>query len=158
MFVLQGRRDPKKSDFSPVVQTSHRLGPGPTHNSRESASFDLGSMRESKDNKLSNHRLSHVPAVFPYEGLNFLDKICQHLDYSFPMKAVLLSLLSSNSIVTRLDFSLSASTLNDSYQTSRTFFLQEFEAAKKMGSSGPGQNSVDSLDTVHKNTSSASRV
>ena len=68
MFVLQGRRDPKKSDFSPVVQTSHRLGPGPTHNSRESASFDLGSMRESKDNKLSNHRLSHVPAVFPYEG------------------------------------------------------------------------------------------
>ena len=66
MCVLQGRRDPKKSDFSPVVQTSHRLGPGPTHNSRES--FDLGSMRESKDNKLSNHRLSHVPAVFPYEG------------------------------------------------------------------------------------------
>ena len=66
MFVLQGRRDPKKSDFSPVVQTSHRLGPGPTHNSRES--FDLGRMRESKDNKLSNHRLSHVPAVFPYEG------------------------------------------------------------------------------------------
>merc|ERR1719370_1291556 len=66
--VLQGRRDPKKSDFSPVVQTSHRLGPGPTHNSRESASFDLASMRESKDNKLSNHRLSHVPAVFPYEG------------------------------------------------------------------------------------------
>ena len=104
MFVLQGRRDPKKSDFSPVVQTSHRLGPGPTHNSRESANFDLGSMRESKDNKLSNHRLSHVPAVFPYEGLNFLDKICQHLDYSSPMKAVLLSLLSSNSIVTRFDF------------------------------------------------------
>ena len=68
MCVLQGRRDPKKSDFSPVVQTSHRLGPGPTHNSRESASFDLGSRRESKDNKLSNHRLSHVPAVFPYEG------------------------------------------------------------------------------------------
>ena len=102
MFVQQGRRDPKKSDFSPVVQTSHRLGPGPTHNSRES--FDLGSMRESKDNKLSNHRLSHVPAVFPYEGLNFLDKICQHLDYSSPMKAVLLSLLSSNNIVTRFGF------------------------------------------------------
>jgi len=104
--VLQGRRDPKKSDFSPVVQTSHRLGPGPTHNSRESASFDLGSMRESKDNKLSNHRLSHVPAVFPYEG-----------------RAALFAEL-------------------------QQYSDQEFEAAKKMGSSGPGQNSVDSLDTV----------
>ena len=77
---------------------------------------------------------------------------------SSPMKAVLLSLLSSNSTVTRFDFSLSVSTPNESYQTSRTFFLQEFEAAKKMGSSGPGQNSVDSLDTVNKNTSSASRA
>merc|ERR1712223_2287974 len=104
--VLQGRRDPKKSDFSPVVQTSHRLGPGPTHNSRESANFDLGSRRESKDNKLSNHRLSHVPAVFPYEG-----------------RAALFAEL-------------------------QQYSDQEFEAAKKMGSSGPGQNSVDSLDTV----------
>ena len=77
---------------------------------------------------------------------------------SSPMKAGLLSLLSSNNIVTRFDCSLSVSILNQSYQTSRTFCLQEFEAAKKMGSSGPGQNSVDSLDTVHKNTSSASRV
>ena len=76
------------------------------------------------------------------------------------MKAVLLSLLSSNSIVTRLDFSLSVSTLKEliKQDKSKKFCLQEFEAAKKMGSSGPGQNSVDSLDTVHKNTSSASRA
>ena len=64
--MLKGTRDPKKSDFSPAVQASHRLGPGPTHN-RESESL-VGTARESKDSKLSNHRLSHVPAVFPYEG------------------------------------------------------------------------------------------
>ena len=64
--ILKGTRDPKKSDFSPAVQASHRLGPGPTHN-RETESL-VGTARESKDSKLSNHRLSHVPAVFPYEG------------------------------------------------------------------------------------------
>ena len=60
--------------------------------------------------------------------------------------------------MTRLDFSLSVSTLNEfiKQDKSKKFCLQEFEAAKKMGSSGPGQNSVDSLDTVNKNTSSAS--
>ena len=50
-----------------AVQASHRLGPGPTHN-RESEESLVGTARESKDSKLSNHRLSHVPAVFPYEG------------------------------------------------------------------------------------------
>ena len=65
--ILKGTRDPKKSDFSPAVQASHRLGPGPTHN-RESEESLVGTARESKDSKLSNHRLSLVPAVFPYEG------------------------------------------------------------------------------------------
>ena len=31
----------------------------------------------------------------------------------------------------------------------KTFYSQEFEAAKMLGSSAPGHNSVDSLDTVH---------
>ena len=31
----------------------------------------------------------------------------------------------------------------------KTFYSQEFEAAKMLGSSAPGHNPVDSLDTVH---------
>ena len=31
----------------------------------------------------------------------------------------------------------------------KTFYSQEFEAAKMLGSSAPGHNSVDSLDTVY---------
>merc|ERR1719507_2002113 len=104
--VLKGTRDPKKSDFSPAVQASHRLGPGPTHNRDSEESFKVGAARESKDSKLSNHRLSHVPAVFPYEG-----------------RAALFAEL-------------------------QQYSDQEFEAAKMLGSSAPGHNSVDSLDTV----------
>merc|ERR1719454_2768135 len=103
--MLKGTRDPKKSDFSPAVQASHRLGPGPTHN-RESEESLVETARESKDSKLSNHRLSHVPAVFPYEG-----------------RAALFAEL-------------------------QQYSDQEFEAAKMLGSSAPGHNSVDSLDTV----------
>jgi len=102
--LLQGKRGPKKSDFSRAAEASHRLGPGPTHNS-EPESLGL-SARESKDSKLSNHRLSHVPAVFPYEG-----------------RAALFAEL-------------------------QQYSDQEFEAAKMLGSSAPGHNSVDSLDTV----------
>jgi len=102
--LLQGKRDPKKSDFSRAAPASHRLGPAPTHNG-EPESLGL-SARESKDSKLSNHRLSHVPAVFPYEG-----------------RAALFAEL-------------------------QQYSDQEFEAAKMLGSSAPGHNSVDSLDTV----------
>lgn len=62
--VLQGRRDPKKSDFTPATK-KHVRGPvAPAHSMHQMRD----SMREPKDSKLSNHRLSDVPAVFPYEG------------------------------------------------------------------------------------------
>lgn len=57
--MLQGSRDPKKADITPANK-GHKLGPGPTHNKEQ--------RREPKDSKLTNHRLSGVPAVFPYEG------------------------------------------------------------------------------------------
>jgi len=102
--VLKGTRDPKKSDFSPAVQASHRLGPGPTHNRDSEESFKVGAARESKDSKLSNHRLSHVPAVFPYEGRAALfAELQQYSDQEFEAAKMLGSSAPGHNSVDSLD-------------------------------------------------------
>ena len=81
---MKGSRDPKKNDFTPVKK-SHKIGPGPTHNKD-------ATLRESKDNKLSNHRLSNIPPVFPYEGRAALFAELQQ--FSDQVRIVLLTRLS----------------------------------------------------------------
>jgi hypothetical protein len=75
--MMQGVRDPKKTDLTSRLP-SHRLGPRITHQE--------AGVREAKDNKLSNHRLTDidVPAVFPYEGrAQLFAELQQYSDQEF---------------------------------------------------------------------------
>ena len=110
---LKGSRDPKKAEITPVHK-GHKLGPGPTHNKEQ--------RREPKDNKLTNHRLSGVPAVFPYEGRAALfAELQQYSDQVMQFFFICLV---------------------------QIIIWQEFEAARSGRPTGRGAQLGDSVDTV----------
>merc|ERR1711962_685197 len=68
--LLQGSRAPKNKSLDKAGKSPAQPGPGPTHNRPEGnpPKEPKEGVRESKDSKLLHHRLSDIPAVFPYEG------------------------------------------------------------------------------------------